>query len=195
MRLQEQTGPLRGAHGGITRGGHGRHPHQLDERPPGGRGAASPAAPRQPEPAGGVRPAQAPPQSSARPRQATPLQRPVGPHRGQVRARSDTCAVASFSTNSFCFPPSCPSVCNSTSPPPNLRIINGYVTVEPPLTHLEQQQHRRLEVQPTQRLSTPAAAAAAAQPRASSAHAAPARSALLLGMLVVWVSSDVLSSS
>lgn len=116
-----------------------------------------------------------------------------------MRVRSNTSAGTLFSTNSFCFPPSCPSVCNSTSPPPNLRIINGYVTVDPPLTHLEQQQqqqqHRRLEVQPTQRLSTPASAAAAAQPRASSAHAAPVRGALLLGMLLVWVSSDIVSSS
>lgn len=78
----------------------------------------------------------------------------------------------------------------STSPPPNVRIINGYVTVEPPLTHLEQ--HRRMEMHPTQRHPTPASPAL---PEASSGHAALGHSALVLGMLLSWILSDLLFSS
>lgn len=37
---------------------------------------------------------------------------------------------------------------DGTTPPPNLRIINGYVTVDPPLTH--QEQLRGMEVYPTE---------------------------------------------
>ncbi|TWW57855.1 Metalloprotease TIKI2 [Takifugu flavidus] len=78
---------------------------------------------------------------------------------------------------------------DSTTPPSNVRIINGYVTVAPPLTHLEQ--HRRMEIQPTQRHLTPASST---PPEASSGHATLAHSTLLLGMVLAWISSDLLSS-
>lgn len=84
--------------------------------------------------------------------------------------------------------PSSLSLYKSTSPPPNVRIINGYVTVEPPLTHVEQ--HRRMEIQPTQRHLTPASSTL---PEASSGHATLAHSTLLLGMVLAWISSDLFS--
>lgn len=82
------------------------------------------------------------------------------------------------------------SVYKSTSPPPKVRIISGYVTVDSPRTHLEQQ--RRLEIHPTQGHPT---RASAAQPEASSAHTSLVHSALLLGMVLAWMSSDLLFSS
>lgn len=44
---------------------------------------------------------------------------------------------------------------DSTSPPPNMRIINGYITVEPPLK--QQEQHKRLDVLETNRPQQPMA--------------------------------------
>ena len=200
--LQEQTQPSRGAHSRINRGAHGRDSHQLDDWAAGAGeharprrwGAASPAAPRQPEPAGGVWTAQAAPQNPPWPQQAPPLQWPVGSHWGQVSFCSDRYRFTWFETfhqlvlhTEFV---SSLSVYKSTSPPPNVRIINGYVTVDPPLTRLEQ--HRRLEIHPTQRHLTPASAA---QPGASSAPTPLVHTAFLLGMLLAWMSSDLLFSS
>lgn len=75
---------------------------------------------------------------------------------------------------------------DSTSPPPNVRIINGYVTVEPPLT--QQEQRRRPDVPDTERQST------APQPRAdspSSGHTLPL-CPLSLSCLLALILSHVL---
>ncbi|KAM9384264.1 metalloprotease TIKI2 isoform 2-T2 [Pholidichthys leucotaenia] len=77
---------------------------------------------------------------------------------------------------------------DGTTPPPNVRIINGYVTVEPPLTHQEQRRrtdfyvtHRR----PSSSSSTP-----------SSLSSAPlVYSALTLSCILPWLLSHMLLTS
>lgn len=75
---------------------------------------------------------------------------------------------------------------DSTSPPPNVRIINGYITVEPPLTRQEQQRH--LDVPDTERHS------AAAQPTAESSSSGQAllHCPRTLLCLLAWILSHVL---
>ncbi|KAM3619600.1 uncharacterized protein V6R79_010714 [Siganus canaliculatus] len=79
---------------------------------------------------------------------------------------------------------------DSTTPPPNVRIINGYVTVEPPLTH--QEQHRRMEVYATERHLTPASSP---PPNPSSAPAASVHSSLTLSCVLAWLLSHMLFTS
>ncbi|XP_076009301.1 metalloprotease TIKI2 [Genypterus blacodes] len=79
---------------------------------------------------------------------------------------------------------------DGTTPPPNVRILNGYVTVEPPLTH--QEHHRRMEVVSAQQPSSPASPA---HPHPSSAQPASTHSALLLSCVLTWLLSHVLFTS
>ncbi|XP_029002339.1 metalloprotease TIKI2 [Betta splendens] len=75
---------------------------------------------------------------------------------------------------------------DSTSAPPNIRIINGYVTVEPPLTH--QEQRRRTETQAGERRPTPPSSSQ----KPTSAQPASARGARCLCCLLAWALSHVL---
>ncbi|KAJ7992969.1 hypothetical protein DPEC_G00267580, partial [Dallia pectoralis] len=54
----------------------------------------------------------------------------------------------------------------TTPPQPNVRITNGYVTVEPPLTN--QEQHKRMDLYPP--LEPPSQAPSSAQPTSTSAQ-------------------------
>lgn len=68
-----------------------------------------------------------------------------------------------------------------------MRIINGYVTVEPPLTH--QEQRRRMEIDTTEQHPTPASST----PRdASSAQPALVHSTLTLPCMLAWLLSHML---
>lgn len=79
------------------------------------------------------------------------------------------------------------STFSSTTPPPNVRIVNGYVTVQPPLTH--QEQHRRMEMYTTeQQPSTPSST----PPDPSSAQPALVHSTLTLSCLLAWLLSHIL---
>ncbi|XP_029356172.1 metalloprotease TIKI2 [Echeneis naucrates] len=75
-----------------------------------------------------------------------------------------------------------------TTTPPNVRIINGYVTVEPPLTHQEQ---RRL-IYVTERHPGPPPSTS---PRPSSARPASVHSALTLSCLLAWMLTHMLFTS
>uniref|UniRef100_A0A3Q3XPS9 Metalloprotease TIKI n=1 Tax=Mola mola TaxID=94237 RepID=A0A3Q3XPS9_MOLML len=79
---------------------------------------------------------------------------------------------------------------DSTTPPPSVRIINGYVTVAPPLTH--QEQHRRTEGYATPKQPAPASSS---PPDASSAQPALVHSTLTLSCILAWMSSHILFSS
>ncbi|XP_059196643.1 metalloprotease TIKI2 [Centropristis striata] len=81
---------------------------------------------------------------------------------------------------------------DSTTPPPNVRIINGYVTVEPPLTH--QEQHRRMDVPATERHPSPASSPPP-NPNPSSAQPASLHSALTLSCIFAWLLSHMLFTS
>ncbi|XP_047444081.1 metalloprotease TIKI2 [Mugil cephalus] len=79
---------------------------------------------------------------------------------------------------------------DSTTPPPNVRIINSYVTVEPPLTH--QEQRRRLDIHATaQRPSSPSSTPLSP----TSAQPALVHSALTLSCILAWLLSHVLFTS
>ncbi|XP_069006421.1 metalloprotease TIKI2 [Embiotoca jacksoni] len=79
---------------------------------------------------------------------------------------------------------------DSTTPPPSMRIINGYVTVEPPPTH--QQQHRRIEIYETERHpSSPSST----PPSPSSAQLALVHSTLTLSCSLAWLLSHMLFTS
>uniref|UniRef100_A0A8C6T2T8 Metalloprotease TIKI n=1 Tax=Neogobius melanostomus TaxID=47308 RepID=A0A8C6T2T8_9GOBI len=75
---------------------------------------------------------------------------------------------------------------DSTSPPPNVRIVNGYITVEPPLT--QQEQRRRLDVPDTGRQSAPR------QPMADSPSSGQPllHCPVTLACLLAWILSHVL---
>ncbi|XP_071343782.1 metalloprotease TIKI2 [Trachinotus anak] len=78
---------------------------------------------------------------------------------------------------------------DGTTPPPNVRIINGYVTVEPPLTHQEQ---HRLEIYATEQHPGPPSSTS---PRPSSAQPASVHSTLTLSCLLAWMLSHMLFTS
>lgn len=80
----------------------------------------------------------------------------------------------------------CPTF-SRTTPPPNIRIINGYVTVEPPLTH--QEQHRRMETYATEHHPS---APSSTLPNPSSAQPALVHSTLTLSCLLTWLLSHIL---
>ncbi|XP_075944701.1 metalloprotease TIKI2 isoform X1 [Anarhichas minor] len=92
--------------------------------------------------------------------------RPRKPHRGHGRPRlfSDLWV----------------RIGDSTTTPPNVRIINGYVTVEPPMTH--QEQHRRVEISATERQPSPAPSTPAS-PSSASVHRALTPSCILAWLL------------
>lgn len=75
----------------------------------------------------------------------------------------------------------------STTPPPNVRIINGYVTVDPPLTH--QEQRRRMEIYTAEQHPTPASST---PPDASSAWATSTHGTLTLSCMLAWLLSHML---
>lgn len=77
---------------------------------------------------------------------------------------------------------------DSTTPPPSVRVIDGYVTAEPPMmTH--QEQHRRTEVAATERPHSPASST---PPDPSSARPASAPRALtLLSCTLAWLLTHV----
>ncbi|KAF3690980.1 Metalloprotease TIKI2 [Channa argus] len=79
---------------------------------------------------------------------------------------------------------------DGTTPAPNLRIINGYVTVEPPLTH--QHQHRRIETYGAERHPGPLPSAPQSP---SSAQPALLHSTLTLSSLLTWLLSHILLTS
>ncbi|XP_029904730.1 metalloprotease TIKI2 [Myripristis murdjan] len=78
---------------------------------------------------------------------------------------------------------------DGTTPPPSVRIINGYVTVEPPLTREEQR--RRTELSPT--VQQPSSASTT-QPSPSSAQPLM-HSTLTLSCIVAWLLSHMLFTS
>ncbi|KAM8745135.1 metalloprotease TIKI2 [Acanthopagrus schlegelii] len=79
---------------------------------------------------------------------------------------------------------------DSTTPPPNVRIINGYVTVDPPLTH--QEQRRRMEIYTTERHHIPPAST---PPNSSSARPILVHSSLTLSCILAWLLSHMLFTS
>ncbi|XP_071382232.1 metalloprotease TIKI2 isoform X1 [Centroberyx affinis] len=79
---------------------------------------------------------------------------------------------------------------DGTTPPPNMRIINGYVTVEPPLTR--QEQRRRTELYPAVQHNSPASST---QPSPSSAQPGLIHSTLTLSCVLAWLLSHMLFTS
>lgn len=74
---------------------------------------------------------------------------------------------------------------DSSSPQPNVRILNGYVTVEPPLTH--QEQRRRTELYP------PVLSPSSASPTTTSSSAPPSAAlSYILPGLLAWLISHML---
>ncbi|KAK5931132.1 hypothetical protein CgunFtcFv8_027305 [Champsocephalus gunnari] len=83
---------------------------------------------------------------------------------------------------------------DSTTPPPSVRIVNGYVTVEPPLTH--QEQHRRTESSVTGEHPDPASPSSSSPPpNPRSAQSASVHSALTPSCLLAWLLSHMLLTS
>lgn len=78
---------------------------------------------------------------------------------------------------------------DSTTPPPDVRIINGYVTVEPPLTH--QEQRRWSEVHSTQEQQQPSPPSSHL-PGANSARQIAVNVALALSCISAWLLSHTL---
>ncbi|KAM9849202.1 metalloprotease TIKI2 isoform 2-T2 [Aulostomus maculatus] len=76
---------------------------------------------------------------------------------------------------------------DSTVPPPNVRIINGYVTIEPPLT--PQEQHKRTENSATEQQLSPSSFTPA-NPSSASVH-----STLTLLCVLAWLLSHMLFTS
>ncbi|KAK1896317.1 Metalloprotease TIKI2, partial [Dissostichus eleginoides] len=81
---------------------------------------------------------------------------------------------------------------DSTTPPPSVRIVNGYVTMEPPLTH--QEQHRRTESSVTEEHPAPASPSSPA-PIPRSAQSASVHSALTPSCILAWLLSHMLLTS
>ncbi|XP_029988698.1 metalloprotease TIKI2 [Sphaeramia orbicularis] len=79
---------------------------------------------------------------------------------------------------------------DSTTPSPNIRIINSYVTVEPPLTH--QEQRRRLEIYATERHPSPASSTPSSP---SSAPPPLLHCTLTLSCILAWLLSHTLFTS
>ncbi|XP_068447478.1 metalloprotease TIKI2 isoform X2 [Clinocottus analis] len=79
---------------------------------------------------------------------------------------------------------------DSTTPPPSVRIINGYVTVEPPMTH--QEQHRRTDVSAVERHPSPASST---PPDPGSARSASVHLTLTLSCTVAWLLTHMLLTS
>ncbi|XP_054646450.1 metalloprotease TIKI2 isoform X1 [Dunckerocampus dactyliophorus] len=78
----------------------------------------------------------------------------------------------------------------STASPPNVRIINGYVTVEPPLTHSEPNKH--VEVHATDTHPSPASSA---PPSPTSAQPLSGHGSLSLTCALAWLLSHMLLTS
>ncbi|XP_072245732.1 metalloprotease TIKI2 isoform X1 [Leuresthes tenuis] len=78
---------------------------------------------------------------------------------------------------------------DGSTPPPHLRILNGYVTVEPPLTH--QEQHRRMEIYATEQHPFPSPSSS--KPSPSSAQLL--HSSFTLSYMLVWLLSHLLLTS
>uniref|UniRef100_A0A3Q3K4V6 Metalloprotease TIKI n=1 Tax=Monopterus albus TaxID=43700 RepID=A0A3Q3K4V6_MONAL len=74
--------------------------------------------------------------------------------------------------------------------PPPVRIINGYVTAEPPLTH--QEHRRRMEIYTTERHPVPTSPTL---PSPSSAQPAFVHSTLTLSCLLAWLLAHILFTS
>ncbi|KAF7663082.1 hypothetical protein LDENG_00218720 [Lucifuga dentata] len=79
---------------------------------------------------------------------------------------------------------------HGTTPPPTIRIINSYVTVEPPLTH--QAHRRRMEVYAAQQPSSPVSST---HSNPTSAQPALVHSTLSLSCILVWLLSHMLFTS
>ncbi|KAM6921588.1 metalloprotease TIKI2 [Xenentodon cancila] len=77
---------------------------------------------------------------------------------------------------------------DGATPPPSIRIINGYVTVEPPLTH--QELRRRVEIYATERHHGPPVSTSPSPNSARLAH-----SSLSLSCILAWLLSHVLLTS
>ncbi|KAK5907563.1 hypothetical protein CesoFtcFv8_005397 [Champsocephalus esox] len=75
----------------------------------------------------------------------------------------------------------------------SVRIVNGYVTVEPPLTH--QEQHRRTESSVTGEHPDPASPSSSPPPNPRSAQSASVHSALTPSCLLAWLLSHMLLTS
>lgn len=78
----------------------------------------------------------------------------------------------------------------STTPPPGVRIINGYVTVEPPLKH--QGHHRRSEVHSTEQQQQQPSSPSSQLPGANSARPLAVRVALALSCISAWLLTHML---
>ncbi|KAK0139282.1 Metalloprotease TIKI2 [Merluccius polli] len=81
---------------------------------------------------------------------------------------------------------------DSSTPPPNVRIVNGYVTVVPPLTG--QEQHRRAELYPAVQKPSPTSPSTH-QSRHSSARSGVKCSTLVVPCLLAWLLSHMLLTS
>ncbi|XP_067453226.1 metalloprotease TIKI2 [Thunnus thynnus] len=79
---------------------------------------------------------------------------------------------------------------DGTTPPPNVRIINGYVTVSPPLT--SQKQHRRMDIHATEKPPSPTSSTPS---NPSSAQPALVHSTLTLSCILAWLLSHMLFTS
>uniref|UniRef100_A0A3B5LRF4 Metalloprotease TIKI n=1 Tax=Xiphophorus couchianus TaxID=32473 RepID=A0A3B5LRF4_9TELE len=75
-----------------------------------------------------------------------------------------------------------------STPPPNVRIINGYITVEPPLTH--QEQHRQLEIFSIERHADSPSPTLHSLSSAQLAH-----TSLTLSCILAWFLSHMLLTS
>ncbi|MEQ2233823.1 hypothetical protein ILYODFUR_025750, partial [Ilyodon furcidens] len=75
-----------------------------------------------------------------------------------------------------------------STPPSNVRIINGYMTVEPPLTH--QEQRRQLEIYSTDRHADSSSPMPHSLSSAQSAH-----TSLILSCILAWSLSHMLLTS
>ncbi|XP_060934728.1 metalloprotease TIKI2 isoform X2 [Limanda limanda] len=79
---------------------------------------------------------------------------------------------------------------DGTTPPPNVRIVNGYVTVDPPLTH--QEQRRLVEIYATEQQPSPPSSTS---PSPTSAQPASVHGTLTLSCLLAWMLSHMLFTS
>ncbi|XP_030583668.1 metalloprotease TIKI2 [Archocentrus centrarchus] len=77
---------------------------------------------------------------------------------------------------------------DGTTPPPNMRIINGYVTVEPPLTY--QKHRRRMEIYEIDRHPSSPSSTSPSPSSAQLAH-----STLALSCVLAWLLSHMLFTS
>ncbi|XP_053178435.1 metalloprotease TIKI2 [Scomber japonicus] len=79
---------------------------------------------------------------------------------------------------------------DGTTAPPNVRIINGYVTVSPPLTG--QEQHRRMDIYTTEKHPSPTSST---PHNPSSAQPSSVHSTLTLSCILAWLLSHMLFTS